>query len=63
MTKKPQCKLIGEDGNIFGIIARVRKTLLKNNLDNEAEEMQNRVINSKSYDEALLIISEYVEIV
>lgn len=63
MTKKLQCKLIGEGENIFGVIARVRKTLLKNNLDNKVEEMQNRVINSKSYDEALIIISEYVEIV
>lgn len=61
--KKPECKLIGENGNIFNLIAIARKTLLKNNLDNEAKEMQERVFDSDSYDEALCIIGEYVDIV
>lgn len=61
--KKPECKLIGENGNIFNLVAIARKTLLKNNLDNEAKEMQERVFDSSSYQEALCIIGEYVDII
>jgi len=35
----------------------------KNNMHKEAEEMQNKVFNSESYDNALSIIMEYVDVV
>lgn len=60
---KPKCKLIGEDGNIFNLMAIASRTLKKAELNKEAEEMIKRVTNSKSYIQALAIISEYVEIV
>lgn len=60
---KPDCKLIGEDGNIFNLMARVSRTLRENNLSEEAQEMRERITSSASYDEALCIIGEYVNII
>ena len=61
MTQKLECKLINEDGNIFFILSRVRNTLRENGLEAELEEVTTRVMESKSYYEALEIISEYVD--
>ena len=60
---KPKCKLIGEDGNIFNLMAIASRTLKKAELNKEAEEIIERIRNSKSYIQSLAIISEYVEIV
>ena len=59
---KPDCKLIGEDGNIFNLMARAARTLRENDLSEEAKEMRERITSSGSYDEALCIIAEYVNI-
>lgn len=59
---KPRCKLIGEDGNIFNLLGIASKTLKEADLEDEADEMASRVYKSKSYTEALGIISEYVEV-
>lgn len=59
---KPDCKLIGEDGNIFNLMARAARTLRENDLPEEAKEMRERITSSGSYDEALCIIGEYVNI-
>ena len=59
---KPDCKLIGEDGNIFNLMARAARTLRENDLSEEAKEMRERITSSDSYDEALCIIGEYVNI-
>jgi len=59
---KPTCKLIGQDGNIFNLINIVSKVLKNNDLHDKAKEMTDRIFNSRSYNEALRIISEYVEI-
>lgn len=59
---KPDCKLIGEDGNIFNLMARASRTLRENNLSEEAKEMRERITSSESFDEALCIIGEYVNI-
>ena len=61
--KKPNCKLIGEDGNIFNLMARASKTLRENGLSEEATKMCERITASGGYDEALCIIGEYVNIV
>ena len=60
---KPDCKLIGEDGNIFNLMARAARTLRENALSEEAKEMRERITSSGSYDEALCIIGEYVNII
>ena len=59
---KHDCKLIGEDGNIFNLMARASRTLRENELFEEAAEMCERITSSGSYDEALCIIGEYVNI-
>ena len=61
-NNKPNCKLIGEDGNIFNLMERASKTLRENGLSEEAIEMRDRITSSGSYDEALCIIGEYVNI-
>lgn len=60
---KPDCKLIGEDGNIFHLIAITTQTFRKNGMAEEAVEMRDRVCASGSYSEALAIIGEYANIV
>lgn len=59
---KPNCPLIGEDGNIFHLIGIAAKTLRRNGMSTEASEMTEKVFGSGSYDEALGIIGEYVNI-
>lgn len=60
--KKPDCKLIGEDGNIFNLMGIASRTLRQNGMAEQAVEMRDRIRASGSYDEALCIIGEYVNI-
>ena len=55
--KKPSCPLVGQNGNIFNLIGLASRTPA------EAKEMQDRIMgrDCHSYEEALGIISEYVE--
>lgn len=62
VTKKPDCPLIGQDGNIFNLLGIASRTLKNHDMADEASEMRNRVMSSGSYDEALSIIGEYVHI-
>lgn len=62
MSKKPKCPLIGQDGNIFNLMGIASKTMKRNGMSNDAKEMCDRITSSGSYDEALSIIDEYVEI-
>lgn len=59
---KPDCPLIGEDGNIFNLIGIAAKMLRRNGMSAEASEMTKKVYDSGSYEEALGIIGEYVNI-
>lgn len=62
-VEKPKCALIGEDGNIFHLMGIASRTLKRNGMRELAEEMCNKITsNAKSYDEAICIIDEYVEI-
>ena len=60
--QKPDCPLIGQDGNIFNLAGIASRTLKRNGMADEAEEMAGRVFSSKNYDDALSIIGEYVNI-
>ncbi len=60
---KIKVNLIGQNGNIFNLVSIVSREMKKNNMHKEAEEMQNKVFNSESYDNALSIIMEYVDVV
>lgn len=61
-NKKPVAKLIGENGNIYNLVGIASKSLNKAGQHEQAKEMWERVQKSKSYEEALVIISEYVDI-
>lgn len=60
--KKPDCKLIGEDGNIFNLMGIASRTLRQNGMVEQAVEMRDRICASGSYGEALCIIGDYVNI-
>lgn len=60
--KKPDCKLLGEDGNIFNLLGIAARTLRRNGMSEQAKEMTDKIYASGSYDEALGIIGEYVNI-
>jgi hypothetical protein len=60
--KKPKCKLIGEDGNIFNLIGIASRELKRAGMHTEAKEMSEKCMRSGSYSEALSIIMEYVEV-
>ena len=59
---KPECKLIGENGNIFNLCGIAMRTLKREGMRAEADEMVEKVMSADSYDEALSIIGEYVDI-
>lgn len=59
---KPKCKLVGKDGNIFNLMGIASRTLKEAGFKEKADEMIQRITKSKSYDEALGIIMEYVEV-
>lgn len=59
---KPNCPLIGADGNIFNLMGIASRTLKENGFKDEAKEMNDRINSeAKNYDEALCILTEYVE--
>lgn len=60
---KPECELIDTDSNIFAIMGRVGRVLRTAGMDAEAKEYMDRVKSCGSYDEALRITMEYVEVV
>ncbi|MGA2434451.1 MAG: hypothetical protein ABSG25_04120 [Bryobacteraceae bacterium] len=61
-NKKPKCKLVGQNGNIFNLIGIASRELKNNFQADKAKEMQTRCFSAKSYDEALQIIMEYVDV-
>ena len=61
-AEKPNCALIGENGNIFNLAGIAAGTLREHGMREQAEEMKNRVCSSHSYEEALCIIGEYVNV-
>ncbi len=62
IPQKPDCALIGQDGNIFNLVGIAARTLRQHGQQNQAMEMTRRVFASDSYDKALCIIGEYVNI-
>ena len=62
--QKPDCELIGQDGNIFALIGIASRTLRRHGMEEQAREMQDRITGGDcpSYDAALSIIGEYVNI-
>ena len=54
--------MISQDGNIFNLVGIASHTLKRCGLAEQAKEMSSRVMSSSSYEEALGVIGEYVNI-
>ena len=59
--QKPRMELLGQDGNIFGILGQASHLLKRAGMKEQSDEMYSRVTACGNYYEALNIISEYVE--
>jgi hypothetical protein len=60
--EKPVVKLIGEDGNIFSIMGKCTKALKIVGQNEQAKELTEKIFSSSSYDEALQICMQYIEV-
>ena len=63
---KPECKLIGENGNVFNLIGIVRTTLKNNGLyielaqfDADFKELQD---GGGRYNDVLILFMQYVDV-
>ena len=61
-TPKPACKLIGEDGNVYNIIGRVRRALIAAGQEDRAREFVERAFRAGSYEAVLALCLEYVDV-
>lgn len=61
-VQKPDCPLIGQDGNIFNLMGIASRTLREHGLADQAKEMCDRIHQSGGYYKALGVIGEYVNI-
>lgn len=63
-AEKPDCELIGQDGNIFNLMGIASRTLKQNGMAEQAQEMYERITGGgcRDYYQALGIIGEYVNI-
>jgi hypothetical protein len=62
-TTKPECKLSGQNGNVFNLIGIASNCLKKAGLKTEAKEMSEKCFQSSSYDEVIQIIMNYVDVI
>lgn len=58
---KPKMELLSRDGNIFSIMGTASQLLQMAGMHDQNREMIDRVTSCRDYDQALHIISEYVE--
>jgi len=60
--RRPACKLVGKDGNVFSIIGRVRQALKKAGQEDRAREFVEKAFRAKSYNEVLALCGDYVDV-
>lgn len=62
MSEKPEVCLLKANGNVFNLLAICTRALKRAGKTDQATEMRKRVYKCDSYDEALQIMMEYVEV-
>ena len=66
-NNKPECELIGQDGNVFNLIGKTRKTLRRAKLYAELEtfdaELADLQQEGGTYDDVLVLIMKFVDVV
>jgi len=61
--QKPKVKLVGENGNVFNLMAICSRALKNAGMENEAKEMTEKIkTTAKSYNEAITIMMNYCEV-
>ncbi len=58
---KPKLKLVGEDGNAFSILARARKVLRRNGMEDKVAEFTEEA-TSGDYDHLLATCAKWFEV-
>lgn len=58
---KPVVELACENGNVFNLLGICARALKRVGQNEEAAELQKRVLGCSSYDDALRIMLEYVD--
>lgn len=61
-TKKPQVKLVGEDGNVFNLIGICSQALNRAGQREAATTMTRECFAAESYDQALQIMMKYCDV-
>jgi len=59
---KPTVKLVGEDGNAFAIMGRVKKALIRSGADKEYIDKYVHEATSIDYDHLLVVSMRYVDV-
>lgn len=63
---KPKCKLVGKNGNVFNLIAIVRKVLKEEASTEELKrfdaDLADLQQNGGTYDDVLILFHDFVEI-
>lgn len=59
---KIEVQLTGTDGNVFALLGKVGKALRRGGFPELEKELTSRVFAASSYDEALQLMMEYVEV-
>jgi len=59
---KPECQLVGTDGNAFAIIGNVAKALRKVGMVDEAAAWTDKAMQCGSYDELLQLAMGVVDV-
>jgi hypothetical protein len=62
MPPKPRCRLTGTDGNVFALLGRVTACLKKAGQAAQTQEVSIRILACGSYQDALHVFMEYVDI-
>jgi len=60
--RKPIVKLTGTDGNVFALAGKVSRALKAAGQPENAKELSTKLFQCGSYDEALQLMMEYVDV-
>lgn len=59
---KPKCTLSGTDGNVFALAGKVTRALKQAGQIDKAKDFNARLVQCGSYDAALQLMMEYVDV-
>jgi hypothetical protein len=60
--QKPTVQLTGTDGNVFALLGRCTQALKRAGMHDEATKLAKDVMSCGSYDEALVLMMEAVDV-